>query len=57
MVGLADASPTEYRERGRFQLKVGNAETWSHPIIASGLLILRDQDRVYAYDVKEKAGS
>jgi len=56
VVGLADASPTEYRERGRFQLKVGNTETWSHPMIASGLLILRDQDRVYAYDVKGKAG-
>ena len=55
VVGLADASPTEYRERGRFQLKVGNTETWSHPMIASGLLILRDQDRVYAYDVKGQA--
>jgi outer membrane protein assembly factor BamB len=57
VVGLADASPTEYRERGRFQLKIGNSEAWSHPIIASGLLILRDQDRVYAYDVREKGGS
>ena len=54
VVGLAEASPTEYREHGRFQLKTGNAQTWSHPIISSGLLILRDQDRVYAYDVKGK---
>jgi outer membrane protein assembly factor BamB len=54
VVGLAEASPTEYREHGRFQLKTGNAHTWSHPIISSGLLILRDQDRVYAYDVKGK---
>ena len=54
VAGLAEASPTEYREHGRFQLKTGNAHTWSHPIITSGLLILRDQDRVYAYDVKAK---
>ncbi len=54
VVGLAEASPTEYREHGRFQLKTGNAQTWSHPIISSGLLILRDQDRVYAYDVRQK---
>jgi outer membrane protein assembly factor BamB len=54
VVGLADASPTEYRERGRFQLKTGNSPTWSHPIVAGGLLILRDQDRVYAYDVRAK---
>ena len=54
VVGLADASPAEYRERGRFQLKTGTTETWSHPIITSGLLILRDQDRVYGYDVRQK---
>ena len=54
VVGLAEASPTEYREHGRFQLKTGNARTWSHPIISNGLLILRDQDRVYAYDVRQK---
>ena len=54
VVGLAEASPIEYRERGRFQLKTGNTQTWSHPIISSGLLILRDQDRVYAYDIKAK---
>jgi outer membrane protein assembly factor BamB len=54
VVGLAEASPTEYREHGRFQLKTGNAPTWSHPIVSNGMLILRDQDRVYAYDVKGK---
>ena len=52
VVGLADASPTAYVERGRFTLSTGNASTWSHPIITNGLLILRDQDRVYAYDVR-----
>lgn len=52
VVGLADASPAGYVERGRFQLKTGSSPTWSHPIITNGLLILRDQDRVYAYDVK-----
>jgi outer membrane protein assembly factor BamB len=52
VVGLAEATPVEYRERGRFSLKVGGSPTWSHPIITQGLLILRDQDNVYAYDVK-----
>ena len=27
------------------------APTWSHPIITNGRLILRDQDKIYAYDV------
>jgi outer membrane protein assembly factor BamB len=52
VVGLADASPAAYTERGRFSLKVGGAPTWSHPIITNGLLILRDQDRLYAYHIK-----
>jgi outer membrane protein assembly factor BamB len=52
VVGLADASPAAYVERGRFTLSTGNASTWSHPIITNGMLILRDQDRVYAYDVR-----
>ena len=54
VVGLAEANPTAYRERGRFTIRTGNSPTWSHPIITSGKLILRDQDAVYAYDVKAK---
>lgn len=52
VVGLAEANPGAYRERGRFTLQTGNAATWSHPIITDGKLILRDQDSLYAYDVR-----
>ncbi|MGH9174936.1 MAG: PQQ-binding-like beta-propeller repeat protein, partial [Vicinamibacterales bacterium] len=51
VVGLAEATPTEYRERGRFSIQMVGPPTWSHPIITNGKLILRDQDNVYAYDV------
>ncbi len=55
VVGLAEASPTGYREHGRFTLpQQSGLSTWSHPIISGGLLIVRDQDNVYAYDVKAK---
>jgi outer membrane protein assembly factor BamB len=54
VVGLADASPTEYRERGRFSIQQAGPPTWSHPIITNGRLIIRDQDNVYAYDVRAK---
>jgi outer membrane protein assembly factor BamB len=55
VVGLADASPEMYRERGRFLLpQQSGLPTWSHPIIAGGLLIVRDQDNVYAYNVKTR---
>ncbi len=54
VVGLAEASPTGYREHGRFQLKTGNLPTWSHPVVSGGKLFLRDQDNLYAYDVRAR---
>jgi outer membrane protein assembly factor BamB len=54
VVGLAEASPTGYREHGRFELKTGRLPTWSHPIVSGGKLFLRDQDTIYAYDVRAK---
>jgi outer membrane protein assembly factor BamB len=54
VVGLADAAGDAYRERGRFTLQTSSSPTWSHPIISNGRLILRDQDNVYAYDVRGK---
>jgi outer membrane protein assembly factor BamB len=55
VVGLADASPDGYRERGRFTLpQQSGLPTWSHPIIADGLLVIRDQDTVYSYNVRAR---
>jgi outer membrane protein assembly factor BamB len=53
-VGLAEASPENYVEKGRFQLKTGNLPTWSHPVVSGGKLFIRDQDTLYAYDVAAK---
>ena len=52
VVGLAERIPPAYREHGRFTLSTGGASTWSHPILTRGMLILRDQDKVYAFDVR-----
>ena len=52
VVGLAEASPAAYREHGRFQLKTGNLPTWAHPVVSGGKLFLRDQDTIYAYNVR-----
>jgi outer membrane protein assembly factor BamB len=54
VVGLAEASPAGYREHGRFQINTGRLPTWSHPVVADGKLYLRDQDTLYAYDVRAK---
>jgi len=54
VVGLAEPTPEGYREHGRFRLDVGSSPTWSHPIVSGGRLILRDQDAVYAYDIRQR---
>lgn len=54
VVGLVEVNPTAYREKGRFQIQQGSLPTWTHPVVAGGRLYLRDQDNIYAYDVKEK---
>jgi len=54
VVALAEASPEGYREHGRFSLETGSLPTWSHPVVSNGKLYLRDQDTIYAYDVRGK---
>jgi len=53
VVGLAEANPTAYRERGRFTIETSGSSTWAHPIITNGKLILRDQDTIRAFDVRQ----
>ena len=55
VVGLLEASPTAYKEHGRFRLQTsGRGPTWSHPVVAGGRLFLRDHDTIYAYDVRAR---
>jgi len=54
VVGLVEADPTAYREKGRFRIQQGSLPTWTHPVVAGGRLYLRDQDAIYAFDVREK---
>jgi outer membrane protein assembly factor BamB len=54
VVGLAEATPAGYREHGRFEIRSGRLPTWSHPVVSGGKLFIRDQDTIYAYDVRAK---
>ena len=52
VAGLAEATPAGYREHGRFTIpQQSGSPTWSHPVVTGRLLILRDQDNVFAYNV------
>jgi len=54
VVGLIEATPGGYREKGRFKIEPGQWPTWSHPVVAGGRLYLRDQDTIYCFDVQAK---
>lgn len=54
VVGLVEATPTGYKEKGRFKIPQDNLPTWTHPVVVGGRLYLRDQDTIYAYDVRAK---
>jgi outer membrane protein assembly factor BamB len=54
VVGLVEATPTGYHEKGRFRIPQDSFPTWTHPVVAGGRLYLRDQDTIYAFDVREK---
>lgn len=54
VVGLVEATPAGYKEKGRFRIPQDSLPTWSHPVVAGGRLYLRDQDTIYAYDVRQK---
>jgi len=54
-VALVEATPTAYKELGRFdQPDRSGKNSWAHPVIAGGKLYLRDQDVLLCYDIKAK---
>jgi outer membrane protein assembly factor BamB len=54
IVGLAEASPTGYKEKGRFQIADKGLPSWAHPVISGSRLYVRNQDTLMAYDIKAK---
>jgi outer membrane protein assembly factor BamB len=53
-VGLAEASPAGYREKGRFQIADSGSPSWAHPVVSGGRLYIRNQGRLTAYEVRAR---
>ncbi len=51
VVGLADAVPTGYVERGRFKIADQGLPAWAHPVVVGGRLYIRNQGTLAAYDI------
>ena len=54
---LVEANAEEYRERGSFLIPDVVLQSWPHPVIANGKLLLREQDDLHCYDITAKAPS
>jgi outer membrane protein assembly factor BamB len=54
LVGLAEANPNAYVEKGRFPIKDLGRESWAHPVVVGGKLYIRNQNELTCYDLKGK---
>jgi outer membrane protein assembly factor BamB len=54
MVGLAEASPAGYKEKGRFRIADQGLPSWAHPVVSGGRLYIRNQGTLAAYDVRAR---
>jgi outer membrane protein assembly factor BamB len=53
-VVLAEASPGGYNEVGSFKAPKQSGNSWAHPVVCDGRLYIREGDRLYCYDVRDK---
>jgi len=51
-MALVEATPEEYRERGRFKVENRGRPSWAHPVVAGGRLYIRNQGTLTAYKVR-----
>jgi outer membrane protein assembly factor BamB len=54
VVGLVEATPAAYREKGRFEIPDSGLPAWAHPVVSGGRLYIRNQTSLAAYDVRAK---
>jgi outer membrane protein assembly factor BamB len=54
VVGLVEASPMGYRERGRFMVSDQGWPSWAHPAVSGGRLYIRNQEVLASYDVRAR---
>lgn len=54
MMALVEATPEEYRLKGKFRIGINNGRSWAHPVIQNGKLYLRDQHELICYDIQKR---
>jgi outer membrane protein assembly factor BamB len=54
IVGLAEANPSAYVEKGRFSIADQGWPSWAHPVVCGGKLYIRNQGVLSAYSIAAK---
>ena len=54
VVGLAEATPTGYNEKGRFEIADQGLPSWAHPVVSGGRLYIRNQGTLASYDIRAR---
>jgi outer membrane protein assembly factor BamB len=57
VMGLAEATPQGYREKGRFEIPDQGLPSWAHPVVCDGKLYIRNQDLLLSYNIRSEAQS
>ncbi len=52
MAGLAEATPTGYKEKGRFEISDQGKPSWAHPVVSGGKLYIRNQGILTCHNIK-----
>ena len=53
VVAFIEATPEAYELNGSFMPDYQEGKSWAHPVVFDGVLYLREQDKLMAYDVSE----
>jgi outer membrane protein assembly factor BamB len=54
VVGLVEATPAGYREKGRFSIRDQRWPSWANPVVSGGRLYIRNQGTLASYDVRAR---
>ena len=53
-LALVEANSVAFKQVGEFeQPERSNTMAWPHPVVAGGKLYLRDQDKLFCYDIQQ----
>jgi len=52
VVALIQADESGFTIHGKLQIPDAGGDSWSHPVVANGCLFLREQNVIYAHDIK-----